>query len=192
MPTPRRTSVDEIVLAGRRILEAEGLESLTMQRVALAVGVRPPSLYKHVHDRGDLIRLIGSAVVLDLGQRLDESVRSGDPRHAVRRMLEAFRTFAHTNPEGYQLLFARLPEGWRADDALTAGISQAVVRAVGDLTGGDHALEAARTVVAWAHGFLSMELAGAVRPGGDVDEAFAFGIERITAALMRQADDGRS
>jgi hypothetical protein len=107
-------------------------------------------------------------------------------------MLEAFRTFAHANPEGYQLLFARLPEGWRADDALTAEISQAVVRAVGDLSSGQNALEAARTVVAWAHGFVSMELAGAFRLGGDVDEAFAFGIERITAAVMREADDGRS
>ena len=33
----------------------------------------------------------------------------------------------------------------------------------------EHGLEAARTVVAWANGFVGMELAGAFRMGGDVD-----------------------
>ena len=36
---------------------------------------------------------------------------------------------------------------------------------------------------AWANGFISMELAGAFNLGGDLDEAFAFGIDRLTAAL---------
>ena len=49
--------------------------------------------------------------------------------------------------------------------------------------GVEHALEGARLVVAWAHGFVSMELAGAFRLGGDVDEAFAFGVERLAVAL---------
>ena len=51
MPTPSRTSTAEIVAAGRAILEAEGFEGLTMQRVAAAVGVRAPSLYKRVDGR---------------------------------------------------------------------------------------------------------------------------------------------
>jgi hypothetical protein len=38
-------------------------------------------------------------------------------------------------------------------------------------------------VVAWAHGFVSMELAGAFRLGGDVDDAFAFGVDRLASAL---------
>ena len=51
MPTPARTSLEEIVGAGRAILRAEGLEGLTMQRVAAAVGVRAPSLYKRLPGR---------------------------------------------------------------------------------------------------------------------------------------------
>ena len=45
VPTPPRTSLDEIVGAGRTILDAEGVEALTMQAVAAAVGVRSPSLF---------------------------------------------------------------------------------------------------------------------------------------------------
>ena len=44
-------------------------------------------------------------------------------------------------------------------------------------------LEGARTIVAWAHGFVSMELAGAFRLGGDLDAAYAFGIESILAGV---------
>ena len=187
MPTPRRTSADEIVRAGRRILEAEGLEGLTMHRVAVAVGVRAPSLYKHVRDRGDLIRLIGTDVVVELGKRLDAATGSGEPAIDVRRMLNAFRSFAHANPEAYRLLFARLPDGWRVDDNSNSRISQSVVRTVGDLAGGLHPLEAARTIVAWVHGFLNMELADAFRLGGDVDEAFAYGIDCLIKALQPES-----
>ena len=60
MPTPAHTSLDAIVRSGRAIIETEGLAGLTMQRVADAVGVRPPSLYKRVRNRGALVRLIAS------------------------------------------------------------------------------------------------------------------------------------
>nr|WP_017201702.1 hypothetical protein [Microbacterium barkeri] len=43
MPTPERTSVEEIVAAGREILEASGAGGLTMQAVATRVGVRCPT-----------------------------------------------------------------------------------------------------------------------------------------------------
>jgi hypothetical protein len=44
-------------------------------------------------------------------------------------------------------------------------------------------LPAARTLVAFLHGFVSMELEGAFQLRGDVDEAFAFGVETIVGAL---------
>jgi AcrR family transcriptional regulator len=185
LPTPRRTSVEQIVLAGRGILEEEGLESLTMQRVAQAVGVRAPSLYKHVRDRGDLIRLIGNDAARELGRRIDQAAGTGDPPEALRAMAYEFRAFAHADPQAYRLLFARLPEDWRADPALLAGAIEAVMDVIGRLVGREHTLEAARTFVAWAHGFVSMELAGAFRLGGDVDAAFAYGVDRLIAGFER-------
>jgi hypothetical protein len=47
----------------------------------------------------------------------------------------------------------------------------------------DHALEAARTIVAWAHGFVDLELAGGFRLGGDLDRAYAFGVDTIVAGV---------
>ena len=37
--------------------------------------------------------------------------------------------------------------------------------------------------MAWAHGFIVMELAGAFRLGGDVEQAWDFGLDRILAAV---------
>ncbi|MGH8828981.1 MAG: WHG domain-containing protein [Jiangellaceae bacterium] len=182
MPTPARTSLDEIVTAGRHSLEADGLDGLTMQRVAEIVGVRAPSLYKRVPSRGDLIRLIAEDVARELTESLD-AVTTGDPRRDLRAMAEAMRTFAHANPASYSLIFTLLPDAWRPDPDLLARASSAVLRTTATMTGPDRALEVARTLVAWAHGFISMELAGAFRLGGSVDDAFAFGVERLATAL---------
>ncbi len=183
MPTPARTSLEEIVLTGRGIVESDGLEGLTMQRVAKAVGVKAPSLYKRVRNRHDLIRLVVEDVARDLTEMLDKAATTGDPRGDLLAMANALRAFAHAQPTAYALLFARLPEESRPNQELLAGTAAAVVRVAHALAGPDRALDAARTVVAWAHGFISMELAGAFRLGGDVDRAFAFGVERLTTAL---------
>ena len=44
----------EVVAAGRQLLEEEGAEALTMRRLAERVGIRAPSLYKHLPDKAAL------------------------------------------------------------------------------------------------------------------------------------------
>jgi AcrR family transcriptional regulator len=183
VPTPARTSLDEIVAAGRSILESEGLEGLTMQAVADAVGVRAPSLYKRVRGRGALVRLIAEDAARELGAATDRARRGQDPRRDLVAIAAAFRAFARANPGAYSLLVARLPEEWRPDPALNARASEAIIAVAGELAGPADALPAARTVVAWANGFVGMELAGAFRLGGDIDAAFGYGIDRLADAL---------
>jgi Tetracyclin repressor-like, C-terminal domain len=50
-------------------------------------------------------------------------------------------------------------------------------------------MSAARLLMAFLHGFVSMELAGAFRLGGSVDDAFAFALDAILAGLPRAAGD---
>ena len=47
--------VGRIVAAAVRIADAEGLDGLSMRRVASALGAAPMSLYRHVDDKDDLI-----------------------------------------------------------------------------------------------------------------------------------------
>lgn len=183
MPTPPRTSLDAIVRTGREILDTDGLDALTMQRVAAIVGVRAPSLYKRVRDRDALVRLIGEDVVEDLGRTLSGAATTGDPAGDLVSIAGAFRVWARRHPGSFGLLFGPLPEAWRLDPESGAVAIGAMFAVVERLAGPDHVLEAARTVVAWASGFVSMELAGAFRLGGEVDAAFRYGVERLVAAI---------
>ena len=75
-PARARTSADAIVGAGRALLERGGLEAVTMQAVADAVGVRAPSLYKRFAGRPALIRAIADDVAAELGAVLPRRSRS--------------------------------------------------------------------------------------------------------------------
>lgn len=171
MPTPNRTSHAEIVRIGRDLLETGGPVSLTMQRVAEGVGVRAPSLYKHVRDRDALLQALAAATIDDLAGRLVASAE------ALDSMLRAYRAFAHQWPEGFRLMLSP----WAPLDSLDRAAAP-VLSATRQLAGED-ALEAARLVTAWATGFLQMELAGAFRLGGDVDRAFEYGLEHLRVGL---------
>jgi len=172
MPAPERTSLEQIVAAGREILEAEGPSRLTMQAVAAKVGVRAPSLYKRVRDRDALLGLVAAATADELGERLAAA------EGTVAGLARACRAFAHERPEGFRLILST-----GADPDSLARASAPVLRTAADLVGEADALEAARLVTAWATGFLTMELAGAFRLGGDLDEAFEYGLTRLAAAL---------
>ncbi|GAA3207788.1 TetR/AcrR family transcriptional regulator [Dactylosporangium siamense] len=180
MPTPDRTSLDQIVHAGREILESAGLAGLTMQAVAARVGVRAPSLYKRVRDRDALVRLIAEATVAEVGERLAALGAGADPRRDLVVLIREFRAFAHERPMAYQLMFTPVSG---LDVATVSSAIEPVLRVAGQLAGEDHALDAARTLTAWVNGFIGMELGGAFQMGGDIEQAFEFGLTRLTAAL---------
>lgn len=171
MPTPERTTRATIVAAGREILETRGPAGLTMQAVATQVGVRAPSLYKRVRNRDALLSAVAESVVDHLAARLESAREMGE-------LAEAYRTFAHEYPEGFRLMFtASAPL-----DALDRA-AQPVIAASAALVGTADALHAARLFTAWVTGFLQMELTGAFRLGGDVDEAFDYGLHHLLKGL---------
>jgi AcrR family transcriptional regulator len=186
-PAPARTSTEAIVAAARRILERDGLDGVTMRAVAEAVGVQGPSLYKRVPDRAALVRAVADDVVADLGHTIARATASDDPQADLRAVARDYRRFVARNPNGYRLLFADLPPGASPDPSRVAALGGPIVVAIGRLAGEDVALEGARTFVAWAHGFVSMELAGGFRLGGDLDAAYAFGLEAIIAGVSGAA-----
>ncbi|NYF15625.1 AcrR family transcriptional regulator [Microbacterium sp. AK009] len=169
MPTPERTTLPAIVASARELLEQSGAAGVTMQAVAERVGVRAPSLYKRVRDRDELLRLVAEDAASDLSHRF--AATGG----TVTELAHAYRAFAHANPKSFRLLL---------DSDAAAGAFRDVAGPILDAT---KSLEAARLVTAWATGFLTMELAGAFRLGGDLDEAYAFGLDTIVAGLDRAA-----
>jgi hypothetical protein len=58
-----------------------------------------------------------------------------------------------------------------------------LLKAIELLVGKAKSLSASRIVVAFTHGFVDMELAGAFRLGGNVEEAFELGITSLLEVL---------
>ena len=120
-----------------------------MQAVATRVGVRAPSLYKRVRNRAELVSLVAEATVASSG-----SVSTSRPpgrRRAARLMVLArtFRRFAHEHPAAFGLLFAP-GERVGIEVEVLARASAPMLAVAGELAGPDHALDAARTLTAWA------------------------------------------
>jgi AcrR family transcriptional regulator len=176
MPTPDKTSLDAIVLAARDLLEEDGLGRLTMQAVAHRVGVRAPSLYKRVHGRDELIQLVAEASLTDLANRLNSAPD-------LLQLASRFRAFGHEHPAAFQLVMTPGAGTPVARPEFGAAASAAVLRLAGELAGAENALHAARTLTAWAAGFVSMELNGGFNLGGNVEHAWEFGVTKIVAAI---------
>lgn len=182
MPTPERTNLSEIVAAAQALLEESGLTGLTMAAVAARVGVRAPSLYKRVGGRGELLGLVADATVRDLGERIS-AVVAASPREALAAVVRAYRAFAKERPAAYQLVFMQAPREARPrQSSLTDAIAPALA-VTERLVGADRALDAARLVTAWVHGFVSMELSGSFRLAGGVDRAFDYGLAVLAGTL---------
>ena len=185
-PAPARTSNAEIVTAARALLEAGGLDAVTMQAVAVRVGVRAPSLYKRFPSRGALIAAIATATLEELGEQLAPLSHRPDASAGLRELALAYRAFAWANPRAFELLSMNLSLDWRPSVEDTARASAPVLTLAERLVGPDRALEAARLVTAFANGFIAMELAGAFRLGGDVERSYRYGVDALVDALSRE------
>lgn len=76
---PRVLSRARIVTMARQIADDEGLEALTVRRVAQRLGTGQASLYRHIEDRDELLRLLAEDVAIHLPGPKDHP----DPREQV-------------------------------------------------------------------------------------------------------------
>jgi AcrR family transcriptional regulator len=176
MPTVPKTSVAKVVAAARRIVERNGLQALSMQAVAKAVRVQTPSLYKRVPDRAWLIRAVTREAMAEAKQMLVAAASTGSPVDDIQTMATAWRTYAHRFPHLYALFLA---SEVKLDTKEYASMAEPLLARAKEIVGKDEALPFARLLTAFTHGFISMELSGAFHLGGSVDDAFAYGLERI-------------
>lgn len=188
MPALSKTGREQIITAGRELLEEGGTDAVTMYAVAQRVGVRAPSLYKYVRDRRDLLAEVVSATVAELTGRLEAVVDDADPRVSIVLQMSELRRFAHERPHGYPLLFGVVPGVPRPSAEATERSLRPLLSATTALLDAGTALHGARLVTAWANGFITMELAGAMRIGGpDIEGAWEWGLQRIVAAVDLRA-----
>ncbi|SDI16390.1 WHG domain-containing protein [Sinosporangium album] len=73
-PSPLSPRATEIVTAARALLEEQGPDSLTMRALAERLGIRAPSLYKHLPDKAAVEVALIERGLAELGQALHTAV----------------------------------------------------------------------------------------------------------------------
>jgi AcrR family transcriptional regulator len=172
---------DTVVAAAADLADAEGLEAVTLSRVAAGLGVKSPSLYNHVEGREGLLRGIALLGLGELAATLREAAvgRSGDD--ALLAATGAYRAYVKEHPGRYAAgaVAAPAPDDVEHQQAGATVIDIIVSVLRGwDLTD-DDAIHAVRGIRASVHGFATLETSGGFGLRQDVDESFT----RLIAAL---------
>ncbi len=107
----------EIVAAASSLLAELGdANQLSIRAVAAAVGVTPPSIYRHFADKQALLVAVLDERWAELHRSLAEAAAGvEDPFEALRRICLAYLRFAEDHPGHYRVLFSA---------ANPAGVSQ--------------------------------------------------------------------
>jgi AcrR family transcriptional regulator len=121
---PQPLSRATIVAAAIEIADTEGIEAVSIRRLATKLGARPMSLYSHIERKGDLIDLMVDEVMG--GAILPESPPSGDWRDDLRRIAQRTRESTRAHPWMIATAFRRPfigPNALRHIDQSLAAVS---------------------------------------------------------------------
>lgn len=131
-----------------------------MRRIAAALGMRAPSLYKHFPDKAAIETEIVAEGLAELGGAL----REAGPQ--LPALAGAYRAFALEHPHLYMLMTGRPLDRER----LPIGLEEETARPLHDALGDE---DSARAAWAAAHGLAILELSGRFPPEADLDAAWA-------------------
>ena len=177
--TPRAR---EVVAAARLILERSGPDALSMRAIAADLGIRAPSLYKHVADKEALEVALISDALAEIADVFEAAAAEGDDPLAA--IASAYRSWALAHPHLYRLMMDRpLPR-----ERLAPGLEDRAAAALVAATGGDP--DAARAAFAFAHGMVVLELNCRFPPDADLDAAWKRGVDAFRP-LRRRATEPR-
>lgn len=176
----------------------EGLDALSMRRMAERLGVTAPALYRHYENKQRvLVDLVGEAYRVLLGY-LSRALEGETPWERFRRAGEGYLDFALEQPRMYQVLYAapdvigfeELPEETAAQACAIGQFWNDRVRECMDaglLERGDPEAVSA-TLWAHAHGLVSIWLRGMVGLDEDGFRAlFRASSRRVLAGLATDA-----
>jgi AcrR family transcriptional regulator len=104
---------DRIGAQARKLLDAEGVDAVTMRRVAAAVGITAMAVYRHYPDRDGLLNALADEGFAELAARLAAARLKGDLTTRLRKVLDVSLDFALQKPRLFELMFLRNRPGAR-------------------------------------------------------------------------------
>jgi AcrR family transcriptional regulator len=172
---------DRVVDAAVVLADEVGLSNLTLAALAEKLGVRQPSLYKHVSGMAGLKRSISIRAKVELADVLARAAVGRSGGDAILSMSRAYRKWALGHPGRYEAA-QWAPAPGDVEDEVASGT---VVRICADVLiayelEGVDAIDAIRAFRSMLHGFVSLESSGAFGLPVDIDHSF----DRLVRGLV--------
>jgi AcrR family transcriptional regulator len=109
-PADRRTRENAAVAgrildAARALFAKEGVDAVTMRKIAAAIDYTPAALYVHFRDKDALIRALCRNDFGALAAQMARLNRVADPVERIRKMGRAYIRFAADHPSHYRVMF---------------------------------------------------------------------------------------
>ena len=185
----RATLSEQAVIAeAARLVDKLGPNSLTLAVLADSLGVKIPSIYKHVNGMPALQRGIMINAKRELSHALRQAAVGTARDDAILAISTAYRKWALAHPGQYpSVVHAPIPE----DDA-DEQVSQDLIDIVFKVLAGYNlrqnvAVDAARYFRSAIHGFVSLEVAGGFGLPNDLNRSFALTVENVSMAFATWA-----
>jgi AcrR family transcriptional regulator len=182
-----RLDRNAVLEAAAELADAEGLEHLTLARLAERLGIRSPSLYNHVESLAGLRRDLAVLALDELNDRLTRAVMGRAGNAAVEALAHDYRAFAKEHP-GLYAATMRAPDPEDEEVRQAAAGVVAVIVAVLAAYGlrGDDAVHAVRVLRSALDGFVMLETTGGFGMPLDLDETY----RRLTGVIIRGFQHG--
>lgn len=177
-----------MIEAAAELADEAGLDALTLAGLAGRLGVRPPSLYKHVEGLDHLRLALAIKALGEINRRLMRVTVGRARGEALLALAKAYWDFAREHPGLYAASRRAAGPG---EDALASAGAEVVETVLGVLAGyglaDEDALHATRGLRAIIEGFLSLDAAGGFGLALDVEESLLRLIRAFADGLAQQA-----
>jgi len=185
---------DDVVTSAAGLADEIGFGAVTMGLLAERLGVRPPSLYKHVASLADLQHRVATLAMTEFGEVIRDAVQGKAGSDALAAMLTAARGYVTAHPGRYA---ATTGAGFTGPDDPLFTAAARVINSIAAVLRGygiaddemDHAIRSIRCTL---HGFAMLEASGGFQWDADPDQSFDWMIRFIDRGLRRQPDVSRA
>jgi len=173
MPYPAQFRREDAIIIARDLIETDGVDGVSLARLAAALGIKAPSLYKHFADKDALLREINTLTWRDLTTVMRSACDDVEnPRACLTAMATAFRAYVLAHPTIYARAFDSASPATAPDPAELEALALPLQAAVAAVVGETNSLAALRGLWAMVHGFLLLEIGGKFQRGGNLEAAF--------------------
>lgn len=188
MATRTRLTKTAVVQAAAELINAEGSDALSLNRLAEKLDIRTPSLYNHVDGLPGLQRELAVMNAKLIADRLSEAAVGKSGTELFIDVAQAFRNYVKEYPGLYMSTLrssgnqAVQDQNLMHEEERAVKIGLVVMASLG-LQGEDaiHALRAFRSMV---HGFATLEVAGGFGMPQDCEESFRRLVQALAAGLQ--------